>query len=1310
MTAPPAEIRAAASREVLALAVEGDAPAPDVHVLLDETVAVVGEDGAWRYQRRLVFQPLTADAAAAWGTWHVPWDTWRASRPKLEARVMQADGDVYTLDPSLVAEASAGADPLLLTDSKAFQAPLPQIEAGAIVEQVMTYDRVEPMLAGQFFLNTYLERSQPVERMVVHIDAPRDLELHTALVAVDQEMVRKKKGDRQLLDLVMEDVRPLPSLPAAAPPELPRYRALYVSAAPDWASVAAAYQAMVGAKLDPAGLEPLTAPLSGLSRDALIATALDEVLGRVRYTGVLFGQTRIVPNAPAETLNRGFGDCKDQSSLLVTLLRSAGVPANLALLNASTAEDLPAGVPSMSYFDHAIVYVPGPEPRWIDPTQPSESSVFAPADLQGRMALIIDPSTTGLTRIPRSPAQASVWREELTYDLPYRGKGTAVEDASATGLVAASSRALYQMLGDDEQASLVRRAENVFETKIVRAANVTPRSALQTTWRSHIEAEQVGAAVSTVGGAVVRPWPFHGAVNLPSALVSSPPPDAPRVGLEFTPYIYQMVLKIRHPEDLEPQLLAEKNSFVVGDVHIEREVSRAPGLLTITVSLDAGAGQLSADDADALRTVLRGFEPWPVDGVLFQNKALRPLVDGDAATALPLLRAAAAAHPEDPSRQTDLVRADLAVGLMEAARRDLAPVLDRDLAEVRFVEAALLARDPYGRYLRGRFDREGAVAAARRALAIDPEHDEARDLLISLLERNAQGAWLGEGADPCGAAEALETYVVERGDNTRGEEFITMSLHCPDHEPLEAWMDTVSGTVITGARVTLEVLERGAAATIKGMSSRGELRRDWVGVGKAMFMLVDLGRYDLALEVADTSRPLLSADEQQRLDKVREYLASLAKASDRPAALDDPEGVIIAAFRASGAGKAGAVEPFIASGYSGARARAQLVRFFTLTGSESKASTLATTLIGLSTFAVDGDKATGYRVTWRMDSGDTHQRSQIYLIPGKGRLLVLTEGAHPGPIGAYAASLAARGEVKAAMTWLGWAADGASQTSARSPLERSPWLHLLRLADPGRPLSVEAAALALAQEQEPTLERVKRLEELRAALPDAELRVQLDRAIYQSLSNLERPEASVAAINRLLEAFPDEPSLLLTRLGLQAYLDPDAAELGLKALDPIRTSPDRMAGIAGAVAIARRDYATAVEVLNISGDRGGLSAMNNALWFSLFMESLPADLADRGARFEKAIDGSDASRVNTLASVEAATNDQVRAASRLMEALDQGWVVEQDLAEWWFVRALIAEAVGETELAIAAYRAAPRHGVPSEDLGLRRLQGLGARP
>ena len=98
-----------------------------------------------------------------------------------------------------------------------------------------------------------------------------------------------------------------------------------------------------------------------------------------------------IPNKPDVILQRGYGDCKDFSTLLVVLLKAANIHANPVAINWSNQfAKYPIATPDS--FNHAIVYIP----KWHMFLNPTNS--FAPfgslsTTLTNKPALIIKPNS-----------------------------------------------------------------------------------------------------------------------------------------------------------------------------------------------------------------------------------------------------------------------------------------------------------------------------------------------------------------------------------------------------------------------------------------------------------------------------------------------------------------------------------------------------------------------------------------------------------------------------------------------------------------------------------------------------------------------------------------------------------------------------------------------------------------------------------------------------------------------------------------------------------------------------------------------------
>ena len=69
-----------------------------------------------------------------------------------------------------------------------------------------------------------------------------------------------------------------------------------------------------------------------------VAAIHNWVIKNTRYVGLEFGIHGFLPYRVPLIVQRGFGDCKDLSTALITILRELGFEANLALLRVGLDE------------------------------------------------------------------------------------------------------------------------------------------------------------------------------------------------------------------------------------------------------------------------------------------------------------------------------------------------------------------------------------------------------------------------------------------------------------------------------------------------------------------------------------------------------------------------------------------------------------------------------------------------------------------------------------------------------------------------------------------------------------------------------------------------------------------------------------------------------------------------------------------------------------------------------------------------------------------------------------------------------------
>jgi len=93
--------------------------------------------------------------------------------------------------------------------------------------------------------------------------------------------------------------------------------------------------------------------------------ALQFVQDDIRYLGIEVGPGSHEPSAPVQVCERRFGDCKDKSLLLVTLLRRLGIEAWPLLVNSQSRGTVANWLPSPFAFNHVVVLARADGHEWV---------------------------------------------------------------------------------------------------------------------------------------------------------------------------------------------------------------------------------------------------------------------------------------------------------------------------------------------------------------------------------------------------------------------------------------------------------------------------------------------------------------------------------------------------------------------------------------------------------------------------------------------------------------------------------------------------------------------------------------------------------------------------------------------------------------------------------------------------------------------------------------------------------------------------------------------------------------------------------
>ncbi|MGD8908434.1 MAG: DUF3857 domain-containing protein [Chromatiales bacterium] len=259
----------------------------------------------------------------------------------------------------------------LYSGSKTLNVILEDIRPGDTVEYSYTIEGANPIFAGHFSTRVNLQWSVPVGRVHYRVLWPDDQPLY---VRSDKTAVKpstlSNDGKREMVWL--HDRLEAVTGDGNTPNWFDPIAKISLSDMSSWDQVVEwalpLYRQTPLSQAEREILTEITRP--GMSKAGQLLAVLNFVQQQIRYLGMEMGESSHRPSLPEEVLDRRYGDCKDKTRLLISLLRELGIEAYPALVNSRSGDYLPDALPSLLAFDHVIALVRlGGRNYWLDPTR-----------------------------------------------------------------------------------------------------------------------------------------------------------------------------------------------------------------------------------------------------------------------------------------------------------------------------------------------------------------------------------------------------------------------------------------------------------------------------------------------------------------------------------------------------------------------------------------------------------------------------------------------------------------------------------------------------------------------------------------------------------------------------------------------------------------------------------------------------------------------------------------------------------------------------------------------------------------------------
>jgi hypothetical protein len=363
------------------------------------------------------------------------------------ARVYRTSGEV---DEAIESGEGPADSPALstYTSARAFYVHFPRLNAGDVVELLY---RVEDVAARNAFADyfgetNYMQSEEPRARAEYVLITPKSRAFYfnkPNVPGLTREV--KEQGDQRVYRFVALNVPPIDPEPSA--PALGEILGhVHVSTYKSWDEMASWYWGLVKDQFvaDDDVRRRVAEATRGLKDDrAKVRAIYDYVVQKTRYVALEFGIHGFKPYSCAQIFARGFGDCKDKATLIVTMLKELGIPSTIVIVRTGMRGDFETEPASLAPFDHAIAYVPSLD-LYLDGTAEYTGSTELPAMDRGALALQVNEGRRAkLVHLPDPPPSESVTSRKLDIVVAADGSAQIESISRVTGANASGYRQRY---------------------------------------------------------------------------------------------------------------------------------------------------------------------------------------------------------------------------------------------------------------------------------------------------------------------------------------------------------------------------------------------------------------------------------------------------------------------------------------------------------------------------------------------------------------------------------------------------------------------------------------------------------------------------------------------------------------------------------------------------------------------------------------------------------------------------------------------------------------------------------------------------
>jgi len=313
------------------------------------------------------------------------------------AKTIKPDGEVVFVGDKDIRDVSKYLNFPLYSNARVKIVSMPEISVDSIIEYKVKIKRTELINKKDLVLKYRLQEKEPVLKANFEIIVPQDREIYTKIINEEynrfQAELSPKIFERDVKKIYRYEFRDIPQITPESdlPPLTQINTTIKFSTFKSWDEIYKWWWNLAKDRVEideniKKKVKELTE--NKASVEEMVRAIYNFVAQDIRYVGIEYGQAGYTPHKATDIFMNKYGDCKDKTILLISMLDQIGVEAYPVLIGTEDYYNLEEDFPTL-VFNHCIAAVKiGDQIQFVDPTCEVCSFDNLPRDDQERKVLL----------------------------------------------------------------------------------------------------------------------------------------------------------------------------------------------------------------------------------------------------------------------------------------------------------------------------------------------------------------------------------------------------------------------------------------------------------------------------------------------------------------------------------------------------------------------------------------------------------------------------------------------------------------------------------------------------------------------------------------------------------------------------------------------------------------------------------------------------------------------------------------------------------------------------------------------------------